>query len=313
MTAGERDPLDRAARSYYYWNTHSNSVTVGAPGMGPPRERDAMTPPRRARTAPDGYAAPAVDRVLDIVEFLLDKSRPFGVSELARRLRISTHSVFRICKRLEGRGYLEWDEPGRGYRLGTGFFRVGVRLMPRFSLRNRARPHLERLCARTDQTASIHVPDRDRVLVLDVVAPNADAYFNLVAGSRFYYHCNAMGKCILAHLPEAEARAVLVSPLPALTPKTITSLDRLRGELAAVRRAGLGYDRQEYTTGAFCIGAPVFGVDGRVLAGVGITGLYSHFDPKRTRDVEAAVREAGRAISADMGYDGNRGSADGQG
>ncbi len=273
--------------------------------MGPPpRGRDETAAPRRARTAPDGYAAPAVDRVLDIVEFLLDKSRPYGVSELSRQLRISTNSVFRICKRLEGRGYLAWDEPGRGYRLGTGFFRVGVRLMPRFTLRDRARPHLERLCVRTEQTASIHIPDRDRVLVLDVAAPNADAYFNLVAGSRFYYHCNAMGKCILAHLPEAETRAVLSSRLPALTPRTITSLDRLRDELATVRRTGLGYDRQEYTTGAFCIGAPVFGVDRGVLAGVGITGLYSHFDPKRAKDVEAAVREAGRAISADMGHEG---------
>ncbi len=273
--------------------------------MVPPRNRETASAPSRPRTAPDGYAAPAVDRVLDIVEFLLDKSRPYGVSELARLLRISTNSVFRICKRLEGRGYLEWDEPGRGYRLGTGFFRMGVRLMPRFTLRDRARPHLERLCSRTEQTASIQVPDRDRVLVLDVAAPNADAYFNIVAGSRFYYHCNAMGKCILAHLPEAEVLRILPAKLPVLTPKTIVSPDRLREELATVRRTGLGYDRQEYTTGAFCIGAPVFGVDGRVLAGVGITGLYSHFDPKRQKDVEAAVREAAKGISADMGDDGN--------
>lgn len=272
--------------------------------MGPPPEPRTVA----RRTAPDGYAAPAVDRVLDIVEFLLDKSRPYGVSELARALRVPVNSVFRICKRLEGRGYLAWDEPGRGYQLGTGFFRVGARLAPRFALRDRARPHLERLVRDTGQTASIHVPDRDRVLVLDVVSPNADAYFHIVAGSRFYYHCNAMGKCLLAHLPEAEIRVILPPRLPAPTPKTIASHDRLRAELETVRRTGLGYDRQEYTTGAFCIGAPVFGVDGRVLAGVGITGLSSHFDPKRATDVEAAVREAGRAISADMGYDGREGN-----
>jgi IclR family KDG regulon transcriptional repressor len=258
--------------------------------------------PGSPRTAPDGYAAPAIDRMLDIVEFLLDKSRPYGVSELSRHVRISTNSVFRICKRLEGRGYLEWDEPGRGYKLGTGFYRVGVRLVPRFTLRDRARPHLAWLCGQTDQTVSLHVPDRDRVFLLDVLTPNADYYFNLVAGSRLFYHCNAMGKCILAHLPEENVRSILPRKLPATTPNTITSFDRLRKELERVRRTGLAFDRQEYTAGVFCIGAPVFGVDGKVLAGVGITGLSTHFDVRREKAVESAVREAARRISRDMGY-----------
>jgi DNA-binding IclR family transcriptional regulator len=243
--------------------------------------------------------------MLDIAEFLVQRSRPFGITELARELGISTNSVFRILRRLHDRGYADLDEESGGYELGTGFFRLGMRLSTRFDTRTRARPHLEWLAAQTGETATIQIPDGDRVLVLDAANPPAAFFFHIVVGSRFYYHCNAMGKCILAFLSDAELQATLPKRLPAPTDNTITDRKRLAAELAGVRKTGIGYDRQEYTTGVFCIGCPLFDVNERVTGGVGISGLAVRWTDRDHQRLAGIVRQAAERICHDIGYEGD--------
>jgi hypothetical protein len=185
---------------------------------------------KRARS----YSVPAVDRMLDIAEFLVQRSRPFGITELARELgrfdELGVPDPAPICTIA---GTSDLDEESGGYR-------VGDRLLPAracgsrrdSTLRTRARPHLEWLAAQAGETATIQIPDGDRVLVLDAANPPAEFFFQIVVGSRFHYHCNAMGKCILAFLSDAELQASLPRRLPAPTDNTITDRRRLG------RRAG---------------------------------------------------------------------------
>jgi len=262
---------------------------------------------KRSSSATDDqprYAAPAVDQALDIIELLSRNSRAYGINELARTLNISTNTVYRILRRLTERGYTEQDATG-GYRLSTQFFSLGMRLYSRFDLRLRARPHLERLAEETRKTVQIHVPDKDHVLVLDCIAPQADFFLQTTLGSRFYYHPNAFGKAILAFLDEATVRTMVPEKLPALTPHTITSRKVLMAQLEKVRQTGLAYDMEEYNPGFFCIGSPVFDVTGKVVAGIGITGVLQKDTPAGFREWERAVVCCAESISTDIGYVGD--------
>ena len=71
----------------------------------------------RKPSAANKYVVPAVEQMLDIVEHLAQNHRPYGITELARSLGISTNGVFRILKCLAKRGYAEVD-PAGGYQLG---------------------------------------------------------------------------------------------------------------------------------------------------------------------------------------------------
>lgn len=249
------------------------------------------------------YAAPAVDQALDIVELLSQNPHAYGISELSRELKISTNTVFRILRRLTERGYTEQD--ASGYRLGTQFFSMGMRLQNRFDLRVRARPHLERLCEQTHETCQIHVPDKDRMLVLDCLSPQAEFFLQTTPGSRFYYHSNAFGKAILAFLAPDAVRQIIPAKLPALTPNTITSRRGLLSHLERTRLTGIAYDMEEYTPGFFCIGAPVFDVAGKAVAGIGITGVLQKDTSRRFREWELMVIGCAGGIAADIGYVGD--------
>ena len=256
------------------------------------------------RTAPR-YAAPAVDQALDIVELLSHTPRAFGINELSRTLHISTNTVFRILRRLTERGYTEPDASG-GYRLGMRFFSLGMRLQHRFDLRLRARPHLEKLCEQTHETCQIHVPDKDRMLVLDCLSPQAEFFLQTTLGSRFHFHPNAFGKAVLAFWAPEAIRSAVPEKLPAFTPHTITTRSKLLSHLKQVCQTGIAYDREEYIPGFFCIGAPVFDVTGAAVAGVGITGVLQKSSASRFREWEQLVLRCARQIAADIGYDGER-------
>ena len=262
------------------------------------------TRPSVPKKAPK-YAVPAVDNMLDIVEFLAGQTRPFGVTELSRTLHITTNSAFRILRRLVERGYAEIESQSGTYRLGPRFFSLGMSLASRFDLRTRARRHLEWLAAQSGQTAQLQIPDGDRLLILDVANASSPFYIQTQPGSRVFYHANAFGKCLLAFQDEARRRNNLPRPWPRLTENTLMDWPQIEAELETVRQTGLGYDREEYLRGVSCIGAPVFDVSSQAVAGVGITFLVGEGAKQRPSSWQRTVLETAAKIAQDIGYCGD--------
>lgn len=251
------------------------------------------------------YGSPAVDRALDILEFMSTHPRPYGATELSRCLEIPKNTVFRILRSLADREYAVQDAATGEYQLSTRVFTLGMSLYTRFELRQRARPHLEWLCRETEETCQIQVPHGDKVLVLDTISPEVQFYLRVVPGGLLYYHPNAFGKILLAFMPDEAVRKILPPKMPGLTPRTIILRSELLPQLQEARRTGLAYDNEEYTSGIFCIGAPVFDAEGKIAAGLGITALMSWFDRARTTVFERLVLECAYRVSKDIGYTGN--------
>jgi DNA-binding IclR family transcriptional regulator len=245
-----------------------------------------------------------VDRTLDILEYMAAHPRPFGATELSRSLNIPINSVFRILKRLTDREYTVQDPFSDGYQLSTKVFSLGMSLYVRFELRQRARPHLEWLCRETEETCQLQVPQGEKVLVLDTVSPEVPYYIRVVPGGIVHYHPNAYGKAILAFETEEKVKRLIPQRLPGLTPHTIVLRTELMKQLEDVRRTGLAYDNEEYNEGIRCIGSPVFDVEGKVVAGLGVTGLVSTFRHHRQAAFEQLVLECAYRVSKDMGYSG---------
>lgn len=250
------------------------------------------------------YQIPAVESLLAILEFLSANERAYSISELSKQLSISKNMAFRVVKCLEKQGYLETDmETGR-YQLGKGFYRIGMKMASRFELAKRSHSHLCWLSQQTGETANIQVPAGDMLMVMDVVYPPSDYYFHLGMGTKLLYHCNAMGKCILAWKEDKEEiNRIVPAQLSIQTPNGLRTRAELMKQLDAVRKSGIGYEREEYVMGIYCIAAPVFDVHSRVVAGVGITGLVARLDGHNHHEFEMLVREAGRRISSALGYD----------
>ena len=251
------------------------------------------------------YSAPAIDRMLDIVEFLSTQQRPFGVSELSRTLEISSNSIFRIMARLIERGYAVQDQATKGYSLTPRLFMMGNFRQDKDSLKKVSRKYLEMLSKEVGETTQIQIPAGNRMESLDVIEPKCDFYLHVTPGSKLYYHCNAYGKAILAFMNDNEVAALLPDELPQMTGSTITKMENLFEEIATIRKKGIAYDREEYSRGVYCIGAAVLDASGNAVAGLGITGMRVRFDKYKKNKYVRMVLQTARDVSRELGFTGD--------
>jgi IclR family acetate operon transcriptional repressor len=111
---------------------------------------------------------------------------------------------------------------------------------------------------------------------------------------------------LLAFLPEGQAEGLLAGvALQRFTPKTITTLPRLRQELKKIRETGFALDDEENTPGVRCIAAPVFDRFGRETAALSLTGaaqqITDGYLPRIAEKVKDAARQTTRAMGGAVG------------
>src|SRR5580658_2262132 len=136
-------------------------------------------------------------KTLDILESIKEKPGGVKLCDLARAVDMPKATVYRILATLESRGFLERVEDG-GYRMARGLF--DPQPLPSELMLNRAaRPRMEDLAKFTRETVNLGILDGGEVVVTDTVGIASKA------GNRRYLHTTAIGKVLLAALPEKEA------------------------------------------------------------------------------------------------------------
>jgi IclR family acetate operon transcriptional repressor len=119
-------------------------------------------------------------------------------------------------------------------------------------------------------------------------------------GARDLVHSTALGKAILAFLPDEQREPFLTHPLAARTGQTITSTQRLRVELDTIRTEGVARETGENEPDARCVGAPVFDRNG-ICAALSISGPASRMDDASLERASAVILLEAAALSAELG------------
>ncbi|GFJ88274.1 IclR family transcriptional regulator [Phytohabitans rumicis] len=124
----------------------------------------------------------------------------------------------------------------------------------------------------------------------------------LEVGAVIPWHTCALGKAIVAHLPEADRAALLRGNLAALTGATQTDPAALVQALDGVRATGYALEDGEAAIGDAGVAAPVFDHTGEVVGAIGAVGPVERLLADDVRDALAvSVRETARHLSRDLG------------
>jgi IclR family transcriptional regulator, pca regulon regulatory protein len=226
-----------------------------------------------------------------------------GIAKLADELNMSRSTTHRYASTLVALGYLEQDH-ARRYRLAPRVADVGMSVLDSMALRGRAREPLRELREQTGRTASLTVLDSSEIRYVDRLRGwrrgQHAVDLDLGVGARIPAYCTAMGKVLLANLPDRERdRRVSELELKRKGPNTITSKRALREELDRVRKEGLAIGDEELGPGVRTIAAPVLGIDGEVVAAVGVPVPADSFSVEELRKMMGPpVIAAAKRISA---------------
>jgi IclR family transcriptional regulator, pca regulon regulatory protein len=241
-------------------------------------------PPRAGTSYPDTWRTPdlseprysqSLERGLAILECFTPETPVLGIADIAGRLGMSRSTTHRYVTTLLALEYLRQGAK-RKYRLGLRVTDLGMAALNETSLREQAHADLTELAHRAGYATSIAVLEGDEIVYVDRVqgfrrrqaVPGPDAR----PGARLPAYCTALGKVLLAHLPEHERREALShTDLERRGPNTIVTKSTLRDELAQVREEGLAIEDEELVSGRVGIAAPVFDEAGEIAAAIDLT------------------------------------------
>lgn len=256
---------------------------------------------KRTTSIAAGGSARAAERTLDILLAFLREGRGLGISELSRAVGLPKATVHRLVTVLVTRGFLERDPATAQYRIGLTLFRLGNLFLAQAHIRQIALPVIHELARITGETANLNVVIDRRRVCIEKTESTHDIRHAVELGRPLPLYAGASGKVLLAYLPDEEIRAVLAEGLRRLTARTVASAQRLRRDLAEIRRRGYAVSSDERVEGASAVSAPVRDGTGRVVAGLTISGPTYRF-VERAREYAALVREGARRISTALGY-----------
>ena len=211
-------------------------------------------------------------RALDLLDMLAARTDGLSFADLGRALEVPKSSLHELLTVLVERSYVEYDPGRRTYALGIRTWENGQAYLRHHDLVSVARPVMDQVVARLNETVQLAVLDGIENVYLAKVDCSHPLRLQSEVGRRLHAHATGLGKVLLAALPESERRKRLNDrALPGFTPRTITDLSLLLDELARVRGRGFGLDHEEYTPGLRCVAVPVRGHHGTVVAALSVS------------------------------------------
>jgi len=193
-------------------------------------------------------------------------------------------------------GYLAMD--GGHYRLGPRSFRLASRIISQWSFPGLIQTQIEELWEKTGETVSLAVLDRDaaRVTYINVVESRQPVRYAMRVGISAHLYCTAAGRLLLSMAEPAWQEQYLKNvTLKAYTPRTITSVKKLREVLRVTRSQGYAVSVGESMLNSGAIAAPVMGPNGHVLAALTIGAPSERLEAQQDELLDALLQAAARA------------------
>ncbi|NTE04426.1 IclR family transcriptional regulator [Agrobacterium tumefaciens] len=155
------------------------------------------------------YQAPALDKGLDILEYLSAQSIPLSQTEIAVGIEKTPNEIYRMLMSLESRGYILRDEVSGKYRLSLKLFYLSHRHSPIDELRKAAQFPLEELANSIRQSCHLSILYMNQVMVIIHAKSPGPIALSIEEGNLFPLPLTASGKVLLAYMPEDERMVTL--------------------------------------------------------------------------------------------------------
>ena len=248
------------------------------------------------------YRVQVLERAVDILQVLSEGSRELAAGEVAERLSLHKSTIHRLLTVLDQHRLIRRNAETGRYALGLRLFEFGTRAVRGLQLRDQAQPHLDQLARETGETAHICVFDNGEMVSLGYAEGSRSLRMPATVGRRTPAYCSAVGKAMLAFLPESALDEVLARPLQACTEKTLVTREALLADLRQVRIRGYSVDNEEIEKGLRCVGGPVWNHTGEVAGAVSVAGPAFRITRTRVPAIARAVLAMTRRLSAELGY-----------
>lgn len=228
-----------------------------------------------------------------------------GVVEISEALGVHKSTASRLLATMNSQGYVARNDATQKYSLGIRIVELARAKLEQFELRAYARPFLEELSQKTEETIHLAIIDQKKLVYVDKVDSPQTLAMRSSVGVKIPLHCTALGKAILAGLDETKRDAMLKGgELQDFTPNTITNSAQLIDHLNIVRSRGFAVDDQEHEEGIRCVAAVVWDHNDEIAGAISVSGPTLRISEERTEELGALIKDVCQRLSRSLGSPG---------
>jgi len=210
-------------------------------------------------------------KAMKVLETFSVEEPELSVTEISKRLNLYKSNVFNILSTFEELGYVSKNPENSKYRLSFKVLNLSYVINAHMSIQRLMLPYMQKIADVTKENVYLAVPDNSEVVYLESCSPYGIVPTRSLQGERAPMYCTAIGKAMLAFLPES-VKMSLEKGLKSFTDNTITKEKDLIDELERIRQQGFAIDNMEHEYGIKCIAIPLRGKNGDVVAAMSISG-----------------------------------------
>lgn len=221
------------------------------------------------------------------------------ISQVSERTQLARPTVLRLLLTLEELGYVRSQD--NQYSLTPKVVDLGMAYVSSLGLHGAAKPHMENLSKEVDQTISLAELDGSDIVYTGRVEVPKIVSVGVTVGARLPSASTALGRVLLAAVPDSELHNVLSTPsLSMFIPRTQFTAEQIRPRLHTVREQGWAESDEDLQYGVQAIAAPLRAEDGQVIAAIGLGTHTSEIDKDSVRErFLPLLLETARSIESD--------------
>lgn len=204
----------------------------------------------------DKYKAPALEKGLEIIEYLALQAAPQSQSEIATGLNRSPNEIYRMLASLEARGYIHRDPISSKYALTLKLYYLSHRHSYIEKLRSAALQPMKQTSLQIQQPCHLSVLFDEKVLVVAYSKSPRPIAVMIEEGNLHQTSTTASGKVLLSCLEEVDREHILRNDAPyQQLPKTQkTQFER---ELLQIKKQGYIEMPSSYAQGVVDFSVPI--------------------------------------------------------
>ena len=218
----------------------------------------------RDKLAAEKSQVQVIARAAAILRALENEAAGLSLGQIAQRVNLARSTVQRIVAALGTERLVIAASPAGRVRLGPAILRLAASVRGDFVAL--ARPFIMRLADELGETVDLSIVKKDHLVFIDQVIGAQRLRAVSAVGETFPLYCTANGKACLARLDDAGVERLIGKAYEKRTPKTLTRLDTLLGDLKVVRKCGVAFDREEHTLGISAAGVALQDPLGNIVA-----------------------------------------------
>lgn len=244
------------------------------------------------------YLAPALDKGLDILEFLCAQPKAQTRGEINKALGRRPSEGYRMLERLVARGYVMRSLEGDRYAASLKLLLLAQQQQPLNRFLQQARSRMQAFAARAEQSCHLGMYEDGNIHVVAEVPSPGKMSLSIRPGAQVSLVDTGSGHVLLA-FQTPERRAELLAAHQPLVGETAIATQELESRLKRVRAKGSWQGNSQHMNGVIDIAVPLLGPDGHAFAAL-TCPFVARIDQHISANVEetrALLLEAARELS----------------